>query len=161
MDQPKFFDDKTGRVCKLNKSIYGLKQSGKNWNDILNVFLLKLLTRCAADQCLYFSISNEKTIIILIWVDDFIIVTNRSSDEKWLAAQLSQKFKMKYLGVASKILGMRVNISKDFIELDQEKHIFEMLERFGMSNCNGVSFPVERNGTENTRRTRRDEKRAI
>lgn len=144
MDQPMFFDDKTGRVCKLKKSIYGLKQSGKNWNDTLNSFLLDIgLSRCGADQCLYFSIVKEKTIIVLIWVDDFIIVTSDGADEKWLVDQLSKRFKMKYLGVASKILGMRVTIENDSIKLDQEKHVNEILEKFGMTKCNAVSTPME------------------
>lgn len=144
MDQPLFFDDKTGRVCKLKKSIYGLKQSGKNWNDTLNAFLLNIgLSRCGADQCLYFSSQNDKTIIVLIWVDDFIIVTSDESDEKWLVDQLSKRFKMKYLGVASKILGMRVTIGRDGIKLDQEKHVIDILDKFGMTNCNAVSTPME------------------
>lgn len=144
MDQPMFFDDKTGRVCKLKKSIYGLKQSGKNWNDTLNAFLLEIgLNRCGPDQCLYFEISNEKTIIVLVWVDDFIIVTSRESDEKWLVAQLSKRFKMKYLGVASKILGMRVTVDQNGIKLDQEKHVNDILKKFNMTNCKAISTPME------------------
>lgn len=100
-----FFDGKTGRVCKLKRSIYGLKQSGRNWNNLLNSFLLEMgLTRCGADQCFYFANKNGKIIILLVWVDDFIIATSDEANEKRLVARLSSRFKMKYLGIASKIL---------------------------------------------------------
>lgn len=65
------------------------------------------------------------------------------ADEKWLVTQLSNRFKMKYLGVASKILGMRVTVEKDSIKLDQEKHVTEILVKFGMQNCHAVSTPME------------------
>lgn len=144
MEQLMFFDDKTRRVCKRKKSIYGLKQSGKNWNDTLNSFLLEIgMKRCGADQCLYFANTNENTVIVLVWVDDFIIVTSNEDDVKWLVTQLSKRFKMKHLGTASKNLEMRVSIEKGSIKLDQKKRINKILEKFSMTNCKAVSTPME------------------
>lgn len=52
MEQPAYLNDNTDRVCRLNRSIYGLKQSGRNWNKLLNAALIDFgLRRTISDQC--------------------------------------------------------------------------------------------------------------
>ena len=79
MEQPDGYE-KAGKngeklVYKLRKSLYGLKQSGRNWNNMLHEYLLgENFTQSLADPCVYtrYSSTNECTYII-IWVDDLII----------------------------------------------------------------------------------------
>ena len=62
-------------VCKLEKSLYGLKQSGRNWNNMLHSYLCKeRFTQSLADPCVYTRNSEaDGLIILIIWVDDIII----------------------------------------------------------------------------------------
>lgn len=61
-------------MCKLGKSLYGLKQSGRNWNRMLHDYLRgNLFTQNPADYCVYTSETKGQKVIIVIWVDDLII----------------------------------------------------------------------------------------
>jgi Reverse transcriptase (RNA-dependent DNA polymerase) len=72
MEQPEGFSDESGRVCHLKKSIYGLKQAGKNWKRKLDAELINYgLTRSKLDPCVYYSKRDELT--MAIYVDDFLI----------------------------------------------------------------------------------------
>ena len=79
MDQPKGFQDKgkTHMVCKLKKSIYGLKQASRQWylkfHEILITFGFK---ENLMDQCIYLKISGSKICIIVLYVDDMLLAIN-------------------------------------------------------------------------------------
>lgn len=56
IQQPELFDDKSGQVCRLKKSIYGLKQSGRMWNQKLDTKLRSFgLKKSSCDPCVYFN----------------------------------------------------------------------------------------------------------
>jgi len=61
-------------VYKLNKSLYGLKQSGRNWNGMLHSCLLEnSFLQSGVDNCVYVKQTEDKVIVIVIWVDDLTI----------------------------------------------------------------------------------------
>lgn len=140
--QPEGHDDGTGRVCKLNKSIYGLKQAPKNWNKKLDETLKSFgLIQCKEDPCIYYSPSMKT--IIAIYVDDFLIVYEDEIQFKKIKEVLMKSFDMKDLGPAKGCLGIRITLKKGKIELDQEIYLKEVLERFNMTDCNPISTPVQ------------------
>lgn len=148
MEQPPIFDDKTGRVCKLKRSIYGLKQSSRNWNQLLNQTLIDFgLKRTTSEQCIYVLRRSDAFMLVMIWVDDILIAYNNNDEEEKLRRALSTKFRMKYLGEASVILGINItrNRKQRTISIDQRKYIEQILEKFGMRECNPVSTPMDIN----------------
>jgi len=61
-------------VYKLNKSLYGLKHSGRNWNGMLHNYLLENgFVQSDVDHCVYVKQFDYEMIVIVIWVDDIII----------------------------------------------------------------------------------------
>ena len=81
LEQPEGFEKGNNLVCKLRKSINGLRQSARNWYKKLHDFLLeKEMTKCANDPCLFTSKSQENFLYILTWVDDLLIVGNKPED---------------------------------------------------------------------------------
>ena len=80
MKQPEGFEDGTDRVCLLIKTIYGLKQAGREWNRQLDEKLREHgYTRLRSDPCVYVRWSGGCIAIITVWVDDLMLFA--SSDE--------------------------------------------------------------------------------
>lgn len=64
-------------VYKLHKSLYGLKQSGRNWNAVLHTYLTKnVFLQNLADHCVYTKQQRDEKVIIIIWVDDLIVAAS-------------------------------------------------------------------------------------
>jgi hypothetical protein len=95
-------------VCKLKKSLYGLKQALKAWYGRIDSFLQSFgFTKSIADPNLYINIVHNHPIILVLYVDDLFL-----AGEKNLIAQtkreLSTEFEMKDLGLMHYFLGLEV-----------------------------------------------------
>ena len=149
MEQPEGFKVKseTGEklVCKLNKSLYGLKQSGRNWNKMLHDFLSENgFIQNPADHCVYSrETSNGEKIILIIWVDDLIIAGSGSQTIQNVKELLGSKFKMKDLGKLKNFLGIDFTQIDGEIKMNQKRYITKILQRFDMSDCKARSTPCE------------------
>ena len=125
IQQPEGFEKigKNGEtlVCKLKKSLYGLKQSGRNWNNMLHNYLCKeKFTQSLADPCVYTRNSEaDGLIILIIWVDDIIISATTLDLLTSVKETLCRKFKKKDLGKLSWFLGTNFKCNKDSIEMDR------------------------------------------
>lgn len=149
MQQPEHFHDGTNKVCLLRKSIYGLKQASRVWNiKFSNVLTSAGYTRSVLDPCVYFKfVNNKKKIFIAIYVDDVLIFTNCLELKHELHNILTSNFKMKDLGVAKFCVGLHITRDRknNIIYVDQTKYIEELLEKFGMTQCNAIDTPSDPN----------------
>lgn len=140
MQQPEGYQDGSSRVCKLNRGIYGLKQAGRLWNLKLDKALTKFgLTKSKLDPCIYYNKSID--LIVAIYVDDFLIFYESIDNLNGIKEYLHQMFRMKDIGDVTSCLGMRVSQTENSIEIDQERYILDILERFGMSECKPIGTP--------------------
>ena len=111
MKQPEGFvvKGKKELVCKLKKSLYGLKQSPRMWYQKFDTFIQGLgFTRRKADHCVYFKLIGDRVIYLVLYVDDMLLVGNDKEIIQYLKTQLSSKFDMKDLGAENYILGMEI-----------------------------------------------------
>jgi len=96
-------------VCKLKKSLYGLKVSPRIWYPKFDTFIWGLgFTRSKVDHCVYFKLVGDHFIYLVLYVDDMLFVGNGKEIIQDLKTQLSSKFDMKYIGDANYILGMEI-----------------------------------------------------
>ncbi|MCO5601778.1 hypothetical protein L7F22_055903 [Adiantum nelumboides] len=98
-------------VCKLKKCLYGLKQGARQWYKKANDFMLKHgFTGCSSDHCVYTTkLGDEGRIMLLLHVDDMLIAGDDTKDIQNLKIVLSKLFSMKDLGVAKRILEMKIS----------------------------------------------------
>ena len=110
MHQPEGYvvQGKEEHVCLLNKSLYGLKQSPRQWYKRFDSFMLDHgYSRSKYDSCVYHRKSLEGSFIYLfLYVDDMLIASKSMQEINRLKSQLSATFEMKDLGAAKKILGI-------------------------------------------------------
>lgn len=129
-------------VCRLQKSIYGLKQSGKIWNDCLNKVLVGLgLKGATADPCIYYN--HERNVIVGVYVDD-LLITGDLEGIRNLKREIMNNFNAKDLGNAKRILAMNIKQETDgSYTLDQTDYAEEILDTFGMQNAKSASTPLD------------------
>lgn len=148
MKQPECFDDGSGRVCRLNKAIYGLKQASRQWNIKLNKALIDSgFSRSSLDPCVYAQRNGKFLVYVAVYVDDLLIFSNNVSMKNKLKNSLSYHFKMKDLGEAKSCIGIHItrNRQDGKIYLDQTKYIDCILDKFGMNECNPIKTPTDVN----------------
>lgn len=98
-----------GRICRLKKSIYGLKQASRAWNHEIDRTLKNLdFKQSKYDPCIYHRFYGKAILYIALYVDDFIIVSNNVKEKQWLKKRLMERFKMKDLGSVHHCLGIRI-----------------------------------------------------
>ena len=131
--------DRKKFVCKLIKSIYGLKQSGRNWINFLHDILLKSgFQQCVSDKCIYYL----PELIVGVYVDDMLIIGMKELVQKF-KSNLADQIKIKDLGQANNILSIRIRRpERDLLYIDQEVYVKDILEEFEMQDCNGAGCPL-------------------
>ena len=145
--QPEGFIDsnRPDYVCKLNKSLYGLKQSPRLWYKRFDKFMLSQgYSRSFKDQCVYFKRCGKDMIYLLLYVDDMLIASQSMVKVSELKAELSKEFDMKDLGKAQRILGMEIfrDRKRRELRLTQAQYIEKVLARFGMEKAKPVGTPL-------------------
>jgi hypothetical protein len=135
-------------VCKLQKSLYGLKQSPRAWYQKIDTFLLAHgFTRSIADHSLYFMQEGQHVVIVIIYVDDLIILASLMSSMKALKAMLEREYEMSDLGELHFCLGVEFvrDRATRTITMSQGKYVMDVLKRFGMEDCKPVATPLDAN----------------
>lgn len=122
-------------VCKLVKSLYGLKQVPKQWHQKFDfVILSNVFTHNSCDKCLYTKVQKNIVIFLCLYVDDMLIINNNIDGILETKKFLTSIFKMKDLGLVDTILGIKVRRNNGGYELSQTHYIEKMLDKFKHQN---------------------------
>ena len=127
--------DKDGRrlVVKLRKSLYGLRQAGREWGQLLTSFLVSYgFRQSSIDVCLYTLTRGDRFIWLLVWVDDCVIVDNDMSLRASFVAALNTRFPLTDSGELEWILGVKVTRDRPArrLVLSQALYVTDLLKRF-------------------------------
>ena len=110
MEQPEGYikPEQEHLVCKLKKSIYGLKQSSRCWSKAFTGFMTEIgFKQSTLDPCVFMRTRHELE-ILAVYVDDLILITESTENMNELKRALKEHYKMKDMGELSHILGITV-----------------------------------------------------
>ncbi|KAJ9561114.1 hypothetical protein OSB04_006274 [Centaurea solstitialis] len=148
MEQPEGFEDpkNPNKVCKLLKSIYGLKQASRSWNLHFDERIKEFgFAKSEFEPCVYTKFSGSIVTFLVLYVDDILLIGNDVPTLQSVKSWLSKCFQMKDLGEAAYILGIKIyrNRSKRLIGLSQSTYIDKILKRFRMDESKKGFIPMQ------------------
>ena len=95
-------------VCKLKRSIYGLKQAYRSWNIRFDQAIKSFGFEQNLDEsCVYKRHRDKEVMFLMLYVDDILLIGNDVGVMSSLKVQLLSQFDMKDLGEANFILGIK------------------------------------------------------
>lgn len=131
-------------VCKLQKSLYGLKQASRQWFLKFSGTLLGLgFKKSNSDYTLFIRHRGGIYTAVLVYVDDIIIASNTDADVDQLKFHLSEAFKLRDLGPLKYFLGLEIARSSKGIAVCQRKYTLSLLEDAGLLACKLSSIPMD------------------
>jgi uncharacterized membrane-anchored protein YhcB (DUF1043 family) len=139
MDQPEGFQDGTSNVCRLNKGIYGLKQSPRAWNNrIAKVLIDNGLQQLETDNCIF--VDKRSLLFVVLYVDDGLVIGKTKEHLAKILASIKGEFEITVSPVR-KYIGLEIDQDPKGITIRQEEYIKKILKQFNMEDSNPVATP--------------------
>ncbi|GMF51657.1 unnamed protein product [Phytophthora fragariaefolia] len=143
LEIPQYVRSVQGLPCKIEgnmyivkKALYGLRQSGREWNTELNGWLVaRGFQRCATEPCLYFKYEDGTVALVLVYVNDVLCATNNENFKSKLFEDLNAAYNLKDQGEPSEYLGFEVKQSSDEIFISQRKYTRGVLVKCGYESA--------------------------
>ena len=131
-------------VCRLKKSLYGLKQASRQWylklSEVLSGFGLQ---QSASDHSYFFKNDASGYFGMVVYVDDIMIATSDKKKIDEFKSFLSEHFKFKDLGVPKYFLGLEIARGDEGILVSQRKYAMDLLRDAGLLGCKPSSTPMD------------------
>ncbi|RVW52456.1 Retrovirus-related Pol polyprotein from transposon RE1 [Vitis vinifera] len=133
------------KVCRLRKSLYGLKQSPRAWFERFTKVVKGYgFVQCQSNHTLFVKHFPEgKLAIIIVYVDDIILTGDHEEKIDLLKKLLTKEFEIKDLGNLKYFLGMEIARSKKGIAVSQRKYVLDLLNETGMLGCKPAETPMD------------------
>jgi hypothetical protein len=143
MEQPPgYFQNDSSLVCRLKKSLYGIKQAPRAWYAKMDNFIIDTgFSRFHYDPNVYTKKVGSHLIILVLYVDDLILTGSDSKLLNHVKTNLKKKFEMTDLGFLHYFLGLQVLQTNEGIFLSQSKYASNLLRHFHMYECKPTPSP--------------------
>ncbi|XP_035548665.1 uncharacterized mitochondrial protein AtMg00810-like [Juglans regia] len=134
------------QVCKLLKSLYGLKQASRQWySKLSNALIESGFSQSKADYSLFTRDTNGIFVALLVYVDDILVASNDLTIVNDLKALMHSKFQIKDLGPLRYFLGIEIARSSKGIHFCQKKYTLDILADSGTLGSKHTKVPMEQN----------------
>jgi hypothetical protein len=144
--QPTGFTDpaRPNLVCRLHKSLYGLKQASRSWYSRFATYLTTLgFIEAKLDTSLFIFRHDSNTVYLLLYVDDIILTASSTELPRRIISALQQKFVMKDLGPLHHFLDITVERRLDGLFLHQRTYTLDILKRAVIADCKPCTTAID------------------
>jgi hypothetical protein len=142
MEQPQGFMQDSSLVCRLKKSLYGLKQALRAWYSKMESYLLSQnFVHCKLDPNVYMLKTDDSLLLLVLYVDDLLITRCSTSTIAAVKRILHDRFLMMDMGPLHFFLGLEISQDASSIKLSQAKYARDLLERFHMKDYKSAPTP--------------------
>jgi len=146
MTVPQGVPNPSHKVCRLRKSLYGLKQASRQWFSKLSHTLTGLgYQQSKHDYSLFLNKSSTGITIIAVYVDDILITGSDLAEIRHVKQHLHHCFGIKDLGPLHYFLGLEVSRLPAGVVLSQHKFTQDLLQAANISALNPVATPLPLN----------------
>ncbi|RVW98628.1 Retrovirus-related Pol polyprotein from transposon TNT 1-94 [Vitis vinifera] len=137
----------SGLVCRLRRSLYGLKQSPRAWFGRFSSVVQEFgMLRSTADHSVFYHHNSlGQCIYLVVYVDDIVITGSDQDGIQKLKQHLFTHFQTKDLGKLKYFLGIEIAQSSSGVVLSQRKYALDILEETGMLDCKPIDTPMDPN----------------
>lgn len=145
MDHPDGLKEDNDYVCRLNRSLYGLKQASRCWYMKFTNLMKEKQFQCSeSDNCLFIKHSNTTITYLLLYVDDLLVASSDNKEIDIVMKDVEREFEMS-VQENGLFLGMKITHDHDKRELsiDRRHYIDKLLIKFNMYECKPVRTPIE------------------
>ena len=138
-----------GKVLRLLKGLYGLKQAGRGWYLEMSRVLMKVLgfKHSRSDHSVFYKKSGDEHTIFAMAIDDMAVTTKHKADAEKLKSEIRKHWEITDHGPIKRFLGFKIQHDQKSrtISINQHAYIEKMVEHFGLTNSKQVSTPMEPN----------------
>ncbi|KAL0320005.1 UNVERIFIED_CONTAM: Copia protein [Sesamum radiatum] len=143
MSPPDGYSAPPGQVCKLQKSLYGLKQVSRQWNLEFTLKIAEFgFKQSSHDHCLFIKSVPHGFLALLVYVDDILVMGPSEDLIVEVKRYLDALFTIKDLGFAKYFLGLEIARSTDGMSVTQRKYAMDIISDSGLTRATPVLTPL-------------------
>lgn len=145
MKVPDGVEHERNQVCRLKRSLYGLKQSSRVWNARFVDFIRDCnLKQSHSDPCVFYGSIHGGKVILSLYVDDGLILSRSQTAIDSLVSKLQDTFKIT-LGNANYYVGLEIgrNRKEGTISIGQRAYIDKIIRKYHMEDSKSISTPAD------------------
>ncbi|CAA7258863.1 unnamed protein product [Cyclocybe aegerita] len=147
MEQPEGFEEpeKKDWVWKLQRGLYGMKQSGRIWNQTMNDAMIGWgFTKLTSEPCIYYRKTDTGTIIATVHVDDFLSIADSTRENDTFEIQMQGLWEISSRPVKFCVgIAINRNLQDNTVCLSQTALIDKVVSQFGQSDAHPISTPMD------------------
>ena len=134
---------KDGDPVIMRNSLYGTPDAGRNWNHVINEFLIGLgFIRAHSEPCFYSMRKGKSFIHVVLWVDDIFYTSNKDTFYSSFESSMVKRFSAKLLGKLNFALGLHFKWTSNGCTVNQSKYIEKIVQKFGLKKDFRTNTPI-------------------
>ena len=133
-------------MCRLLRSLYGLKQSGRLWNQNVIAFYKSIgFIQLNGDPSILIRRADDEISIVSVYVDDFLLASNTMATLNALKASLAREYDTKDLDEVETIIGWQIHRdhAAGTLKIDQSAFVRDLVLEEGLTDCNANVIPMK------------------